>query len=316
MVSGPEVFTTEGAEDHRVNLGLAQNDLFFVFGFMPRFGRLRIFVLCVLSVASGCTQCAPSAFAQDAPLRSSNDVVSNDIAGDDPNDAPLGDVARALRKKSAATQQVIDDDNLSKVMDEVKSERASGSALRFLMAGETKGFQVSAPDATCSLAFNAGAKSLLSSEYSQMQLPPGEVLKLAGPAVIEGDALTVSVFNGTDWHVSEVTVALTVVKNDVLDETAASDGSKVTTAGKLFQRGEEVRVEKKPDQTILYRMRAASPPSSTTAFSAPLNLDLGSGEEWHWAIVQARGYPPENWAGKSPQTAQVAPPNSTLRTPR
>ncbi len=284
---------------------------------MPCFGRLRIFVLCALSVVSAYMLCAPFACAQDAPRRSSNDVVSNDVAGDDPNDAPLGDVARALRKKSAATQQVIDDDNLSKVMDEVRSEHASGSVLRFLMAGETKGFQVSAPDATCSLAFNAGAKSLLSSQYSQMQLPPGEVLKLAGPAVIEGDGLTVSVFNGTDWHVSEVTVALTVVKNDALADTSASDGlGKVVTAQNLFQRGLEVRVEKKPDQTILYRMRAASPPSSTTNFSAPLNLDLGSGEEWHWAIVQARGYPPENWAGKSAQTAQVAPPNSTLSTPR
>ena len=53
---------------------------------------------------------------------------------------------------------------------------------------------------------------LLSSQYAQMDLPPREMVKLEGPATIEGDALTVSVFNGTDWHVSEVAVALTIVK--------------------------------------------------------------------------------------------------------
>ena len=80
------------------------------------------------------------------------------------------------------------------------------------MAGEESGFQVAAPDVTCSLSFSANAKSLLSSAYAQMELPPAEVLKLEGPATIEGDALIVSVYNRTDWHVSEVAVALTVVR--------------------------------------------------------------------------------------------------------
>src|SRR5260370_14345504 len=82
---------------------------------------------------------------------------------DDPNDAPLGDVARNLRKKTPPSQGVIDDDNLTKVMEQAESRHTTGSALRFLMAGGGKSFQISAPDVTCSLAFTANVKSPLSS---------------------------------------------------------------------------------------------------------------------------------------------------------
>jgi hypothetical protein len=234
-------------------------------------------------------------------------------AQDDPNETPLGDIARSLRKKTADSQAVLDDDNFSKVMDEAESRRTSGLALKFLMAGEAKGFMVSAPDVTCSLAFNANAKSLLSSQYAQMELPPGEMVKLAGPATIEGDALTVSVFNGTDWHVSEVTVALTIVKrNEPGDALFSGDTAAATAAIPRIpteQGGSEVRPEKRPDHTVIYHMRAASPPSSTTTFSAPLNLELAPGEEWHWATVQARGYPPQSYAsGVQQATAQIGEP--------
>src|SRR5579863_7148707 len=119
------------------------------------------------------------------------------IAQDDPNDTPLGDVARNLRKKPSGFQQVIDDDNLPSVMQQAEAHRSSGSAMKFLMGGGEKGFQVSAPDVTCSLAFSPNVKALLASnQYAQMDLPAEEVIKLEGPATIEGDALTVSVFNG------------------------------------------------------------------------------------------------------------------------
>ena len=87
-------------------------------------------------------------------------------AQDDPNDAPLGDVARTLRKKTPPSQNVIDDDNLSKVMEQADGRHPPGSALKFLMAGAGNGFQVSAPDVTCSLAFTANVKSLLSNQYA------------------------------------------------------------------------------------------------------------------------------------------------------
>lgn len=245
-------------------------------------------------------------------------------AQDDPNDTPLGDVARNLRKKTLPSRDVIDDDNLTKVMEQAESRHAPGSALTFLMAGESKGFQVAAPDVTCSLSFSANAKSLLSSAYAQMELPSGEVLKLEGPATIEGDALIVSVYNRTDWHVSEVAVALTVVKRTGT-QAAASDGATFNDGATLLPattenspHESEVRPEKKPDVTVIYRMRAAAPPWATTVFSAPLNLDLAPGEDWHWAIVQARGYPPQSYSGNQPQTtAETIGPasNSPLSSP-
>lgn len=232
------------------------------------------------------------------------------LAQDDPNEAPLGDVARNLRKKTPSSQDVIDNDNLSQVMDQVEGKRGPGSALKILMAGESKGgFQVSAPDVTCSLSFTANTKSLLSSQYAQMDLPQRDVVKLEGPATIEGDALTVSVFNATDWHVSEVAVALTIVKKKELTGWLLPLGSeKPTPTGGLGQES-EVRPEKKPDVTVIYRMRSAAPPFATTVFSAPLNLELAPGDEWHWAIVQARGYPSPTYAAHQQITAQSGQPD-------
>jgi hypothetical protein len=223
-------------------------------------------------------------------------------AQDDPNDVPLGDVARSLRKKPS--QGVIDNDNLPDVMKQVESKHAAGSAIKFLMAGESQGFRVSAPDVSCSLSFSANAKALLSSQYAQMDLPADDIPKLAGPATIEGDALTVSVFNGTDWHVSEVDVALTVVRKNLAGDISATAGEIDASPSGVGAPlpGSDVRPEKKPDTTVIYRMRAAAVPWARTTFSAPLNLDLAPGDEWHWALVQAKGYPPQSYSAKADQT--------------
>jgi hypothetical protein len=247
------------------------------------------------------------------------------VAQDDPNETPLGDVARNLRKKNPPSQQqVIDDDNLPQVMQQADSHAGFGSALRFLMAGDAKGFQVATPDVTCSLSFTATAKTLLSSQYAQMELPPQEIAKLQGQATIEGDALTVPVINGTNWHVSELAVALTVVKKTAGRETPPFNDSifngstmRGTSAeGAHLEAGnpmEQVRPEKKPDVTVIYRMRAAAPPWARTVFSAPLDVDLAAGDEWHWAIVQAKGYPPQDFSGPSPQTAAQADSKATVQ---
>ena len=244
---------------------------------MLRLPKLRMAIL--LALAAACLH-APYSAAQD-----------------DPNEIPLGDVARTLRKKAPPTKPIIDNDNFSDAMDQAESKHGSGSALRYLMAGEARGFQISGPDATCNLSFSANAKALLSSQYAQMDLPPSEVNKLEGPAAIEGDALTVTVRNRTDWHVSEVTVALTVVRKNSPQslETPAvrSEISAVPPLQPYEFAPDAVRPEKPSDVTVIYHMRAAAPPGTTTVFNAPLNVELASGEEWHWGIVQARGYPPE-----------------------
>jgi hypothetical protein len=118
--------------------------------------------------------------------------------------------------------------------------------------------------------------------------------------------------------VSEVAVALTVVKKKVRD-TALTLAAEPYGAAKLVPTAadnslpeSEVRPEKKPDVTVIYRMRAAAPPFSTTVFSTPLDLELAPDEEWHWAIVQARGYPPQN-LGQS--AGQPTPAEPTLAEP-
>lgn len=215
--------------------------------------------------------------------------ASPDITQYDQNQLPLGDVARNLRKNNSRPQQVIDDDNLPQVMAQAENNKPS-SGLRYVMDREDKSFHVSAPDVTCSLAFTANVRSLLSSQYAQMELPPADLLKLQGPATIEGDALTVTVFNGSAWHLSEIAVAVTVVRKVAPDATGSASGlvAQSSNAAELA-----VRPEKNPDTTFIFRMRAAGAPWARTVFSAPLNGDLAPGEEWHWAIVQARGYPPQ-----------------------
>jgi hypothetical protein len=229
---------------------------------------------------------------------SAQDVGGQDLSAqdlNDPNDAPLGDVARSMRKKGGS-QDVIDNDNLAKVMAQSEIHRPSDSVFKFLMDGEEKGFHVSAPDVTCSLSFSANTKALLANQYAQMELPAGEMHKLEGPAAIEGDALQVSLYNGTDWHVSEVAVALTIVKKVEASGAAmlGGFGHLIPAAAGGMEQASDVRPEKNSDVTVLYRMRAAASPAATTIFSAPLNLELTPEQEWHWAIMQAKGYPPQS----------------------
>ncbi len=222
------------------------------------------------------------------------------LAQDDPNDMPLGDIARNLRKKNPPGKSVIDDDNLSQVMDRADDGQRAG--FRYLMAGETKGFQLATPDVTCSLSFTANVKSLLTAQFRQMDLPADEMAKLQGQATIEGDSLTIPMFNGTNWHVSELSVALTIIRKrgrpPFPGAVYGSDGGFDVGQSEAAQSDplEQVRSEKKPDLTVIYRMRTAASPWERAVFSAPLNLELASDDEWHWALVQAKGYPPEIYA--------------------
>jgi hypothetical protein len=232
-------------------------------------------------------------------------------AQEDAGDMPLGDVARSFRKKPSS-QEVIDNDNLLKVMDQVESRRIAGSSLRYSIAGSGRSFQVSAPEVTCSLSFSANAQALLSSQYAQLDLPASQLSKLDGPATIDGDSLQVAVFNGTDWHISEVAVALTLLKKNFVGDEAGNFG-----AGRLVPAIDQspvpnpgIHPEKRSDVTFLYRMRAAAVPSEVTVFQAPLNVEIGSDQEWHWAIVQAKGYPPQRTYNSTSPVSQPAPAQS------
>jgi hypothetical protein len=216
---------------------------------------------------------------------------------DDPNDTPLGDVARNLRKKNPPVQPVIDDDNLSTVMKQAESHKSANSAWKFLTGMGEKSIQVTGPDVNCSLSYTANAKSLLSRQYAQMDLPADDMVRLEGPATIDGNTLAVAVFNGTNWHVSEVDVALTVIKkanqsSSPFDFAGFAPAANAETAP---SQESDFRSQKNADATVIYHMRAAAAPSATTIFNAPLAEEVEPGEEWHWSIVEAKGYPPENY---------------------
>ena len=137
-----------------------------------------------------------------------------------------------------------------------------------------------------------------------MDLPASDLARLEGHAAIEGDALSVSVHNGTDWHVSEIAVALMIVRKSA-PKGMASEGLNLQPAPAEGARPPEVQTDKKPDATVIYRMRAVGVPWSVTTFSARLQSEFTTSSEWHWAVVQARGYPPESYRRRSSAQADA-----------
>jgi hypothetical protein len=229
------------------------------------------------------------------------------VAQEDAGQTPLGDVARSFRKKPSASQTVIDNDNFSKLMDEAESHRLSISSLLYSMNPGEKSFQVSTPDVTCSLSFSANASSLLSSPFVLKDLPPAELIKLDGPATIDGDSLQLSVYNGTEWNLHELTIGLTIVKRkDPSEASYYGSAHLVPAVGKPDQTA-ETPVEKRSDVTVLYKIKGEAAPFTTTVFRTPLDTTLASNHEWHWAIVRAKGTPSQDPAKSEPPPAQSAP---------
>jgi hypothetical protein len=222
------------------------------------------------------------------------------VAQSDGGEPSLGDLARQYRKAKAAPQPatpapehtVIDNDNLHQVMDEVQNRKLDGKLI-FSIDSEAKKFKVSSPDVTCDLSFSGSATSLLSDPYTPQELPEGDLAKLDGPATITGSNLQLSVHNGSTWNIKEITVGLTIVRNP--EASAAWRGG-----ARLIPASETTTLlsEKRPDSTVLYHLKGSAAPSSTTVFHETLGSPPGQDQEWHWAIVQAKGIP----APKAPAT--------------
>lgn len=215
----------------------------------------------------------------------------------------LGDLARSLRHskdpKEAPAPTVIDNDNLSQALDQVEHFRFGGKPI-FSFDGGGRTFQMSSPDGTCSLSFNANATALLAPPFMSQDLPQTELVKLEGPANIHGDTLEVSLYNATSWNLHEITVGLTLVRRD--DPSAEDYG-----AARLVPTVAEVTAptEKLSDSTVLLHMKGSAAPFATTVYREKLNATLDDGQEWHWAIVEAKGIPAD--ATPSGSTDQSIP---------
>jgi len=215
-------------------------------------------------------------------------------AQEDSGDTPLGDVARSFRKKPAPSEVVVDNDNLSKVVDDAEIRRGAGSSPVFSLDPGGKTFKLSSPDVSCSLSFTAKTSSLLSDPLLLDELPRAELAKLDGPATIDGDSLQVSLHNGTSWELHEVVIGLTIVRRPEPGDIASRFGQAriVPAAAVDSPQQEQDSPQKQPDVTLLLRAKGSSAPSTTAIFRMPLNFALFPDQDWHWAIVRAKGIPP------------------------
>ncbi len=240
-------------------------------------------------------------FCSPAFLRAQNDEV------------PLGDVARATRNAKppedphSSDQKVIDNDNLSVMMDKAESERLDGKPV-FSIDPTGKGFTMTSPDGTCSLSFDAKATALISTPYIASDLPQDELLKLEGPAAIHDDVLEVSLHNSTAWELKEIVVAIT--------ELRSQPGIELHPA-RLIAATDLAPSEKLPDSTLLYHMKATAAPDSITVFRANLLGDFSDVKDWHWSLVSARGVPPAAPAPtlqpQAPSVLQSLPPGASAQ---
>ncbi|MGH9512971.1 MAG: hypothetical protein ACRD2U_12640 [Terriglobales bacterium] len=221
------------------------------------------------------------------------------IVAQSDGEIPLGDLARQVRKQKAPdAEPVIDNDNLSQVMDEVQTKRLKGEPV-FSIDNAGKNFRMTSPDGTCSLSFDANAAAIISNPYVPENLPQSELMKLDGPATIDGNTLQLSVYNGTRYNVKEITVGLTIVRRQATTASyfgaarliPAADGANATPGSAANGAGNSP--EKRSDLTLLYHLKGSAAPFTTTVFHESLGVQLDPDQEWHWAIVQAAGVLPK-----------------------
>ena len=224
-------------------------------------------------------------------------------------DAPsLGDFARNLRKNKAQQQPqppadpahptpvrtlpahtVIDNDNLTQVMEDAKRAKpVKEDKTVFSIDSASNTVKVSSPDVTCSLSFNARASSLLIKPVLIEDLPLTELVKLDGPGSIQDESLQLQVFNGTDWDLREITVGLTLERKPGQDAELAARARVIPAA----QGMAPIAIERHSDVTLLYHLKAEAKPFSTTAFRESIGITPGPDEDWRWSIVEAKGIRP------------------------
>jgi len=218
------------------------------------------------------------------------------VAQSNAGEVPLGDVAHALRKKpDLPAHTVIDNENLTQVMDEVESRRLNAATLAFSAEDSRKTLKVFSPDGSCSLSFSAQAEPLLSERFLFQELPDSELSKLDWPASLSGDTLQVSVYNGTAWSVRELTVGLTLLRKQSTVIAADYSQSKLlpAVAGDVKSALPGDPGEKRSDVTVLIHLKGAAAPLASAVFRQALGAALSPDQEWHWAILKAKGIPPQ-----------------------
>ena len=126
------------------------------------------------------------------------------------------------------------------------------------------------------------------------ELPRSELAKLEGPATIDGDLLQVAIHNGTSWELREVMIGLTIIRRPETSAGYLWPARIVPAVAGSSERQVQDSSQKQPDVTLLLRVKGSAAPSATALFRTSLNFAMFPDQEWHWAIVRAKGIPPQN----------------------
>jgi len=198
-------------------------------------------------------------------------------------DAPLGDLARSIRKTQPAESQpeIIDNDNMAIMMDKAEAERLDGKPV-FSIDPSGKAFRMTSPDGTCSLSFDAKAAALITTPYIASDVPQYALAKLEGSAAVHDGVLEITLHNGTDWELKEIMIGVTLLNAS----STSLQPARLVTATDLQLDA------KPPDLTTIYHIKNTAPADSIKVFRAVVSDDLVQAREWHWALVGARGVPP------------------------
>lgn len=114
------------------------------------------------------------------------------------------------------------------------------------------------------------------SEKSPVEIPTDDLQKITGKAYIQGDMIKVSLYNGTDWTISDIDINIKLVKANVVRRF------RLELWGTEWDKDAKIR---KPKQFPLK-------PYTTDELEGQIGDFLGgdASGDWTWEQVSARGY--------------------------
>jgi hypothetical protein len=221
-------------------------------------------------------------------------------------DPSLGDLARSYRKTQAPPRKIIDNDNLSEVMEAGVSKKWDIAGVHFSVDKNAIDMvNASLPDVTCALAYNGQADG-----PKPENLPSEELTKIEGPATIVGDTFQVAVQNGTAWELREITVGLTLIRSGSPGNTQPGNAKLVPAT-----LTSPAPPERRSDLTLLYYLKGKADGMGAGLFQDQLKLPIPPDQEWHWAVVQAKGIRPASLNGTPSQASPGGATDSSTPVP-
>jgi hypothetical protein len=113
----------------------------------------------------------------------------------------------------------------------------------------------------------------------------------------------------------EVVIGLTILRRPEAGSASSSlrygrariGGATIVPAVADASQQVQDSFQKQPDVTVLLRVKGSAAASATAIFRTSLNFALFPDQEWHWAIVKAKGIPPQ-----TPPSPTAAQPDQTV----